>query len=250
MLMVLLLQYARDGVWPWFARCAAARAAARRRCRTRRRCRARPRPRARRRAARSARGAQGVRRPRRRQRPELRDPRRRDPRPDRPERRRQEHDVQPDHRRAAADARARCVFRGASIALARASRSRGSASRAPSSTCKLIAADDACSRTSRSAPTCAAAPASSAAALRLDRAEERRTACGGRAPDRARRPGRASMRRAAGNLPLGQQRMVEIARALAADPIAAAARRARGGPALPGEAGARRRCCASCSARA
>ena len=109
------------------------------------------------------------------------------------------------------------VFRGESIAgrtpyeIARARH------RAHVSAREARAADDACSTTSRSAPTCAAARASLRAALRLDRAEEARTRA--EAARAIARVGLAAhMHDAAGSLPLGQQRIVEIARALAADP--------------------------------
>ena len=143
----------------------------------------------------------------------------RDPRPDRPERRRQEHDVQPDLRRAAADARRRSCFAAQSIGgrqpfeIARRGIGR------TFQHVKLIAADDACSTTSRSARTCAAAAGVAA----------RRAAPRPRARKRARAPrrraqlarvglGRRTCTTPAGSLPLGQQRIVEIARALAADP--------------------------------
>ena len=75
------------------------------------------------------------------------------------------------------------------------------------------------------------------AALQLDRAEEARTKA-----EAARAIARVGLAAhvldAAGSLPLGKQRIVEIARALAADPGVAAARRTRGRPALPREAGA------------
>ena len=54
----------------------------------------------------------------------------------------------------------------------------------------------------------------------------------------------------AASLALGQQRVVEIARALAGQPAAAAARRAGRRPAPSREAGARRRCSRSCAPRA
>ena len=109
--MMLLLQFARDGVWPLVAALAAAARSAAAGRRTRRRCR-RAQAAARRTALlRGAARAQAVRRAGRGQRPEVRDTRRRDPRPDRSQRRRQEHDVQPDQRRAAAD-RGEVVFRG------------------------------------------------------------------------------------------------------------------------------------------
>ena len=99
-LLVLVLQYARDGLWA-FVEAALPRvrrkvdwgdaeplpdaaAAAPRRDRARRRCR-----------------AQDLRRPGRRERRQLRGAGRRDPRPDRPERRRQVDHLQPRHRRAA-----------------------------------------------------------------------------------------------------------------------------------------------------
>ena len=100
-LMILLLQRTRDGVWPWLARLLPATRAVRlsRRRRLPRRARG-PRgtaPLLERRAR-----AQGIRRPGRGRRSLVRDPGRRDSRPDRAERRRQEHDVQPDQRRAGA----------------------------------------------------------------------------------------------------------------------------------------------------
>ena len=55
-------------------------------------------------------------------------------------------------------------------------------------------------------------------ALRLDRAEERRHAARGPAANAARRP-RRQPHELAGNLPLGEQRILEVARALAADPV-------------------------------
>ena len=54
--------------------------------------------------------------------------------------------------------------------------------------------------------------------LRLDRAEEARCSREARAPDRARAASARRSHEPAGSLPLGQQRVVEIARALAADP--------------------------------
>jgi branched-chain amino acid transport system permease protein len=74
-------------------------------------------------------------------------------------------------------------------------------------------------------------------AWRLDR--RKRHACSPRRPaDRARRA-REFMHDEAGSLALGQQRILEIARALCADPPAAA-RRAGRRPAPQGEAGPRR----------
>ena len=135
-LMVLLLQFARDGVWPWIARlcCRGAsrapiadapplpvaradRTAARARCS---RCSGR---------ARQFGGLVAVN--------DLivRHSRRRNPRPDRPQRRRQEHDVRPDQRRAAVDRRARSSFAANRSGRASRTGSRGSASAARSSTC-------------------------------------------------------------------------------------------------------------------
>ena len=78
-LMIVLLQRARDGVWPWIARLLpqprAAAGARRAAAAVAREAGARDRA-----AARSPRGAQGVRRPRRRQRSVVRDRARRDPR--------------------------------------------------------------------------------------------------------------------------------------------------------------------------
>ena len=56
------------------------------------------------------------------------------------------------------------------------------------------------------------------AALRLDRARRARTRAVAARADRARRAWRRTCTTTAGSLPLGKQRIVEIARALAADP--------------------------------
>ena len=69
-----------------------------------------------------------------------------------------------------------------------------------------------------SGPICAPALGLLAGALRLDRAEEGSAPARGAAADRARRP-RRKAGELAGNLPLGQQRSLEVARALAADPL-------------------------------
>ena len=98
LLMIVLLQHARDGVWPWLARLLPRAAPA-------------PVPDAEPLPSRAKTAPQGpllevraarkhVRRTRRRQRPVVRDRVRRDSRPHRTERRRQEHDVQPDFGRA------------------------------------------------------------------------------------------------------------------------------------------------------
>ena len=108
-LMVLLLQFARDGVWPWIARLLP-------RAGRRPVADAPPLPA---RAARRSSGpllerrarAQAVRRARRGQRPVVRDPRGRDPRAHRSQRRGQEHDVRADLRRVAADVGRRAAAR-------------------------------------------------------------------------------------------------------------------------------------------
>ena len=134
-LLVLVLQYARDGVCgrsstrccralrrkvDWADARAAAGAA---------------------RAARTARslldvqrGAQGVRRPGRGQRRQLRGQGRRDPRPDRPERRRQVHHLQPVTGVLPLTRGEVALARPAHRSARRRARSRAAASRAPSST--------------------------------------------------------------------------------------------------------------------
>ena len=78
-----------------------------------------------------------------------------------------------------------------------------------------------------------------AGALRLDRAEEARAAA--EALAQLERVGLgAKPHELAGNLPLGQQRLLEVARALAADPALHHARRTGRRLAPAGEAGARR----------
>ena len=214
-LMVVLLQRARDGVWPWIARLLPQRAPppvpdaeplpARDQA---------PRDGA---AARSAGGAQAVRRPGRRQRPVVRDPARRDPRPHRTERRRQEHDVQPDLRRARRSPSGDVVFRGESIGgrlpyeIARRGIGR------TFQHVKLVPQMSVLDNVALGAYLRGSAGVVRAA-LRLDRR-------GGGAHRRPRRRARsrawASARTRstpAGSLPLGKQRIVEIARALAADP--------------------------------
>ena len=110
-------------------------------------------------------------------------------------------------------------------------------------------ADDACSRTSRSAPTA------------RTRAGCSPPCCGSTAPRSARllRRGRAPAARVgladrvhelAGNLPLGTAAPAGDRPRAGRRPGAAAARRARRRPAPQGKAGARRRCCGSCAARA
>ena len=130
-LMIVLLQRARDGVWPWIARLLPRRAAAGSRCAAAARAREGGAGRA---AARSACRAQAIRRARRRQRPVVRDQPRRDSRADRPERRRQEHDVQPDLRRARAHGGRRRLPTASRSSAACRSRSRVAASAARSST--------------------------------------------------------------------------------------------------------------------
>ena len=217
--MVLLLQFARDGLWPWIARAAAAPRARRRR-RTRRRCRrARtvatdgPAARGRRVRARSSAASSPSTTCR------FDDRARRDPRADRPQRRRQEHDVQPDLAARCRSRRGEMRFRGAADRQpAAVSRSRARGIGRTFQHVKLIAQmTRARQRRARRLPA-RHARACVRAALRLDRAEEARTRARGRARDRARRPRRAHCSTPAGSLPLGQQRIVEIARALAADP--------------------------------
>ena len=131
-LMVVLLQRARDGVWPWIAQflpTAPPAAGARRATDA---C-ARPSER-RRSVARGPQGTQGVRRSRRRQRSLVLDRARRNPRSYRPERRRQEHDVQPHLGRASAHLRRDTASRRVASPIAGRSRSRGAASAAHSST--------------------------------------------------------------------------------------------------------------------
>ena len=80
-------------------------------------------------------------------------------------------------------------------------------------------------------------------AWRLDRHDEARLLA--EAARQIERVGLADhMFDAAGSLPLGKQRILEIARALCLRPVPAAARRTGGRPALPREARARRTCCA------
>ncbi len=92
----------------------------------------------------------------------------------------------------------------------------GAAWDAPSSTSGCCPAGR-CWRTWRSARTPADAPGSLAAMLRLDRREERGAAGRGGAAMRAAGAGPV-LHRPAGDLSLGQQRVVEIARALCLDP--------------------------------
>ena len=128
-LIVLLLQCARDGLWPWIARLLPRRRPAPL-ARRASRC---PRARASRvtaaAAASFARARKAVRRPGRGQRPVLRHPPRRDPGPHRSQRRGQEHHVRPDLRRAAAHLGRRAVraarrSRGAPSVRDRAARHR------------------------------------------------------------------------------------------------------------------------------
>jgi branched-chain amino acid transport system permease protein len=145
-------------------------------------------------------------------------PRRRHRRPDRPQRRRQEHHLQPDHRRAAADQRGRCCFRGQPVGGLPRARSRRAGHVA-----HLPAREDDPDMTvlenvALGAPTCAAAAARCA-----------RPCCAWTAPKSAllfaeaerssQRIGMADqMHELAGNLALGPQRLMEIARALCTDP--------------------------------
>ena len=88
-----------------------------------------------------------------------------------------------------------------------------------------------------------------ASMLRLDRAEE--AALLRRGAQQLARVGLGRCRALpAASLPLGQQRLVEIARALCHDPIAAAARRAGRRPAPSREGRSSPSCCASCATRA
>ena len=144
--------------------------------------------------------------------------RRRDRRPDRAQRRRQVDHVQPAHRHAAADARARSSSSASDIAglpqraIARLRHGAHLPAR------EAAPADEPAGQRRARRPRAARAPACCAPGLRLDRAEERailheaqrqleRIGLGDRAHELA------------GSLPLGTQRILEIARALAADPV-------------------------------
>ncbi len=112
--------------------------------------------------------------------------------------------------------RGRIAFCGEEIAGRDASPSLAWASRAPFSTCACCRRCR-CSTTSRSAPICAADAGVLRAALRLDRDEEAQTRA--EAASQIERVGLAAYLHApAASLPLGAQRLVEIARALAAGP--------------------------------
>jgi branched-chain amino acid transport system ATP-binding protein len=169
---------------------------------------------------------------------------------DRPERCRQEHHVQlhlggqSGHRRQdrlpRANRRSRTRF---ARDIARQRHEPDLPARAPARQ------HDACWRTSPSAPICAAARGYCRAALRLDRAEENRLLA--EAARQIERVGLAEhMFEPAGSLALGQQRIVEIARALCLRPLPAAPRRTGRRPALQGKAGAGRAARPSCAAKA
>ncbi len=213
--LVVVLKYAPEGLWSFVGRWLPAPP------RARDWGSAEPLPRAcqagaRRAPAGSGRGAQAVRWPGRRQRHQLRAEGRRHRRADRPQRRRQVDHLQPDHRRAAAvgwrRALARRIDRRQAVARDRPARH---FAHLPAR--QAGAGDDACSTTSRSAATGARHPVCCA------------RCCGSTAPrngacsPKRRRSWRAwasatQANELAGNLPLGSQRLVEIARALATDP--------------------------------
>ena len=239
-LMILLLQFARDGVWPWVARLLPRRSAARRLPRRAGRCR---------RATQAARTTarcskcSGA----RKQFGGLvavndltfDDPRRRDPRPDRAQRRRQEHDV-----RLISGAlpltrgRRSCFAASRSAARAAVPRSRGSASAARSSTCKLLPRMTVLDNVALGAYLRGQRRRRRARRCGSTAREEARTRAEAARADRARRPRRASARRR--RQPAARQAADRRDRARARRrSVAAAARRARGGPALPRKAGAR-----------
>ena len=145
------------------------------------------------------------------------DPARRDPRADRPERRRQEHDVQPDLGRAAAHRRATSCSAASRSAAARRTRSRARGIGRTFQHVKLIAADERARQ--RRAGRLPARPRRRRRARRCSSTARRRRARAPRPRARSRASGSPrTLHDAAGSLPLGKQRIVEIARALAADP--------------------------------
>ena len=212
-LFILLLQRARAGIVPfalrWLPRVQPAPPHRRRIARASPAARARPAdPERRRRDA-------PLRRPGRRQQCELRGQGRRNPRSDRTQRRRQDHDVQPDHRRAAAEPGQDQLSRAghhrrAQRQIARAGIARTFQHVKLRKTMTLL--DNVLLGTYGRTHS-----GFFAGVLRLDRAEEARAQA--EAMRQLQRVGLADRAfELAGNLPLGNQRLLEIARALAADP--------------------------------
>ena len=220
-LLILMLQYARNGLWPilanWWDGLTGADGS-RRNLGRRRRARLAGAPASATRPGRAGSGChpQGIRRPGGGQRHQLQGQLRRDHGPDRPERRRQEHHLQPDQRRAAGHARPGPLH-GRAHRQPLGARDR-QAGRGPHLPARATVAghDGAGERGAGRAP-----------ALRRGRAGRRaaqrprpRGQLLHEAAEQVKRVGLGEyLYEQAGNLALGQQRILEIARALAADPV-------------------------------
>ena len=220
LLMLLVLQRFAEGLWPTLARLGRALPAARavtpaprgvRAAGTAARCRPRGNV-----LLQADQRHQALRRPGRQQRGGDDAQGRRDACADRPERRRQEHLLQHDLGRGRSDRRRSAPDGPAHARASPRATSRRWAWAAPSSTC-ACSGSAACSRTWRSARTGARQRGWIASMLRLDRAEE--AALLAEARRQIERCGLGAHADApAASLALGQQRVVEIARALAGQP--------------------------------
>ena len=216
-LLVVLLQLAPTGVWPWLMARSAAQAGPQDARYVASACQARARAGLRCRAAADREGAQAVRRRDCRQRCLLRRPGPRDRRPDRPQRRRQEHDLQPDHGRADDDRRHHLGARPARSTTRRRRKWSSSASARTFQHVKLVPDMTVLENVAIGAHLRGSSGAISSM-FRLDRADEARLLA-----EAARQIERVGLGdqidQLAGSLSLGQQRIVEIARALCVDPM-------------------------------